>query len=67
MQAWSNANLSRLAEKIRSPLVFAHVRATTMPGAREFRLLSCPILPPIDATAPYRHSERERLSSLELW
>lgn len=31
--AWSNANLTRLAEKIRSPLVFAHVRASTMPGA----------------------------------
>lgn len=34
-KAWSNANLNRLAEKIRSPLVFAHVRASTMPGARE--------------------------------
>lgn len=33
-KAWSNANLIRLAEKIRSPLVFAHVRASTMPGAR---------------------------------
>lgn len=33
--AWSNANLTRLAEKIRSPLVFAHVRASTMAGARE--------------------------------
>lgn len=31
--AWSNANLTRLAEKVRSPLVFAHVRASTMPGA----------------------------------
>ncbi|GFZ46180.1 Deficient in utilization of glutathione protein 3 [Saitozyma sp. JCM 24511] len=31
--AWSNANLTRLAEKIRSPLVFAHVRASTMAGA----------------------------------
>ncbi|RXK36715.1 glutamine amidotransferase [Tremella mesenterica] len=31
--AWSNTNLTRLAEKIRSPLVFAHVRATTMAGA----------------------------------
>ncbi|KIR58710.1 hypothetical protein I312_102825 [Cryptococcus bacillisporus CA1280] len=31
--AWSNANLTRLAEKIRSSLVFAHVRASTMPGA----------------------------------
>ncbi|KAL1405287.1 glutamine amidotransferase subunit [Vanrija albida] len=31
--AWSNANLTRLAEKIRSPLVFAHVRASTMSGA----------------------------------
>jgi len=31
--AWSNANLTRLAEKIRSPLVFAHVRATTTNGA----------------------------------
>ncbi|KAL7423913.1 glutamine amidotransferase subunit [Cryptotrichosporon argae] len=30
--AWSNANLTRLAEKIRSPLVFAHVRASTSPG-----------------------------------
>lgn len=28
-QAWNNANLQRLAEKIRSPLVFAHVRAST--------------------------------------
>ncbi|PLW24243.1 hypothetical protein PCASD_10495 [Puccinia coronata f. sp. avenae] len=27
--AWSNRNLFRLAEKIRSPLVFAHVRAST--------------------------------------
>lgn len=27
--AWSNKNLHRLAEKIRSPLVFAHVRAST--------------------------------------
>ncbi|KAE9392779.1 N-terminal nucleophile aminohydrolase [Gymnopus androsaceus JB14] len=27
--AWSNVNLVRLAEKIRSPLVFGHVRATT--------------------------------------
>ncbi|KAF9651884.1 glutamine amidotransferase [Thelephora ganbajun] len=27
--AWSNVNLTRLAEKIKSPLVFAHVRATT--------------------------------------
>ncbi|KAJ8595922.1 N-terminal nucleophile aminohydrolase [Rhizopogon salebrosus TDB-379] len=27
--AWNNANLIRLAEKIKSPLVFAHVRATT--------------------------------------
>jgi len=27
--AWNNANLSRLADKIKSPLVFAHVRATT--------------------------------------
>lgn len=27
--AWNNANLTRLAEKIKSPLVFAHVRATT--------------------------------------
>lgn len=31
--AWSNVNLTRLAEKIRSPLVFAHVRASTLPGA----------------------------------
>ncbi|KAK6902897.1 glutamine amidotransferase [Kwoniella mangroviensis CBS 10435] len=31
--AWSNANLTRLAEKIRSALVFAHVRASTMAGA----------------------------------
>ncbi|CAD6569554.1 MAG: hypothetical protein TREMPRED_005293 [Tremellales sp. Tagirdzhanova-0007] len=31
--AWSNANLTRLAEKICSPLVFAHVRASTMAGA----------------------------------
>lgn len=35
LKAWSNANLSRLAEKIRSPLVFAHVRASTMAGARK--------------------------------
>lgn len=27
--AWNNINLVRLAEKIKSPLVFAHVRATT--------------------------------------
>ncbi|CAG8603285.1 454_t:CDS:10 [Funneliformis mosseae] len=27
--AWNNQNLSRLAEKIKSPLVFAHVRAST--------------------------------------
>ncbi|KXN90073.1 putative glutamine amidotransferase DUG3 [Leucoagaricus sp. SymC.cos] len=27
--AWNNANLARLAVKIKSPLVFAHVRATT--------------------------------------
>ncbi|PIL31887.1 hypothetical protein GSI_06591 [Ganoderma sinense ZZ0214-1] len=27
--AWNNVNLLRLAEKIKSPLVFAHVRATT--------------------------------------
>ncbi|KAI0695169.1 nucleophile aminohydrolase [Cytidiella melzeri] len=27
--AWNNINLTRLAEKIKSPLVFAHVRATT--------------------------------------
>ncbi|EKM61102.1 uncharacterized protein PHACADRAFT_134287 [Phanerochaete carnosa HHB-10118-sp] len=27
--AWNNINLQRLAEKIKSPLVFAHVRATT--------------------------------------
>ncbi|BEI92007.1 uncharacterized protein CcaverHIS019_0408270 [Cutaneotrichosporon cavernicola] len=31
--AWSNANLTRLAEKLRSHLVFAHVRASTMAGA----------------------------------
>ncbi|KAG2023530.1 glucosamine 6-phosphate synthetase [Coprinopsis cinerea AmutBmut pab1-1] len=27
--AWNNINLTRLAEKIKSPLVFGHVRATT--------------------------------------
>ncbi|THH33999.1 hypothetical protein EUX98_g139 [Antrodiella citrinella] len=27
--AWNNVNLTRLTEKIKSPLVFAHVRATT--------------------------------------
>lgn len=27
--AWNNANLTRLAEKIKSPLIFGHVRATT--------------------------------------
>ncbi|KAH9950397.1 N-terminal nucleophile aminohydrolase [Amylocystis lapponica] len=27
--AWNNVNLVRLAEKIKSPMVFAHVRATT--------------------------------------
>ncbi|KAF4622977.1 hypothetical protein D9613_001764 [Agrocybe pediades] len=27
--AWNNVNLTRLAEKIKSPLVFGHVRATT--------------------------------------
>ncbi|WVN85295.1 uncharacterized protein L203_100440 [Cryptococcus depauperatus CBS 7841] len=31
--AWSNDNLIRLAEKIRSSLIFAHVRAVTSPGA----------------------------------
>jgi len=36
--AWSNANLTRLAEKIRSPLIFAHVRASTMAGARKWRI-----------------------------
>ncbi|KAI8323773.1 N-terminal nucleophile aminohydrolase [Martensiomyces pterosporus] len=29
LPAWSNVNLQRLAEKIKSALVFAHVRATT--------------------------------------
>ncbi|KAJ1993585.1 glutamine amidotransferase subunit [Dimargaris cristalligena] len=29
LPAWSNINLKRIAEKIHSPLVFAHVRATT--------------------------------------
>ncbi|KAI8053871.1 nucleophile aminohydrolase [Syncephalis plumigaleata] len=29
LPAWNNINLSRLAEKIYSPLVFAHVRAST--------------------------------------
>ncbi|KAJ1967994.1 glutamine amidotransferase subunit [Dispira parvispora] len=29
LPAWSNINLRRIAEKIHSPLVFAHVRATT--------------------------------------
>jgi glutamine amidotransferase len=29
LPAWNNLNLTRLAEKIRSPLVFAHVRAST--------------------------------------
>ncbi|KAJ1965295.1 glutamine amidotransferase subunit [Dimargaris xerosporica] len=29
LPAWSNINLRRIAEKISSPLVFAHVRATT--------------------------------------
>ncbi|KAJ1936800.1 glutamine amidotransferase subunit, partial [Kickxella alabastrina] len=29
LPAWSNLNLQRLAEKIKSALVFAHVRATT--------------------------------------
>ncbi|KAJ2705615.1 glutamine amidotransferase subunit [Coemansia sp. IMI 203386] len=29
LPAWSNVNLQRLAEKIKSKLVFAHVRATT--------------------------------------
>lgn len=37
--AWSNANLTRLAEKIRSPLVFAHVRASTMAGARRLTIV----------------------------
>ncbi|KAF8311161.1 N-terminal nucleophile aminohydrolase [Clavulina sp. PMI_390] len=27
--AWNNSNLARIAEKIKSPLVFGHVRATT--------------------------------------
>lgn len=29
LKAWNNQNLQRLAEKIKSPLVFAHVRAST--------------------------------------
>ncbi|KAI8073468.1 nucleophile aminohydrolase [Gilbertella persicaria] len=33
--AWSNINLTRLAEKIRSPLVFAHVRASTSGSVSE--------------------------------
>ncbi|OBZ87421.1 putative glutamine amidotransferase DUG3 [Choanephora cucurbitarum] len=33
--AWSNINLVRLAEKIRSPLVFAHVRASTSGSVSE--------------------------------
>lgn len=33
--AWNNINLVRLAEKIRSPLVFAHVRASTSGSVSE--------------------------------
>lgn len=33
--AWSNANLVRLAEKIKSPLLFAHVRASTSGAVTE--------------------------------
>ncbi|KAI8972753.1 nucleophile aminohydrolase [Pilobolus umbonatus] len=33
--AWNNTNLVRLAEKIRSPLVFAHVRASTSGAVSE--------------------------------
>ncbi|KAG2196212.1 hypothetical protein INT46_001709 [Mucor plumbeus] len=33
--AWNNVNLVRLAEKIRSPLVFAHVRASTSGAVSE--------------------------------
>jgi glutamine amidotransferase len=33
--AWNNVNLVRLAEKIRSPLVFAHVRASTSGSVSE--------------------------------
>ncbi|KAK9720613.1 glutamine amidotransferase subunit [Basidiobolus ranarum] len=35
LPAWNNVNLTRLAEKIKSPLVFAHVRATTTGLASE--------------------------------
>ncbi|ORE04963.1 N-terminal nucleophile aminohydrolase [Rhizopus microsporus var. microsporus] len=33
--AWNNVNLVRLAEKIRSPLIFAHVRASTSGSVSE--------------------------------
>ncbi|KAI9308413.1 nucleophile aminohydrolase [Cunninghamella echinulata] len=33
--AWNNTNLVRLAEKIKSPLVFAHVRASTSGAVNE--------------------------------
>ncbi|KAG0076627.1 glutamine amidotransferase subunit, partial [Podila epicladia] len=33
--AWNNMNLIRLSEKIRSPLVFAHVRASTAGSVSE--------------------------------
>lgn len=33
--AWNNLNLTRLADKIRSPLVFAHVRASTSASVSE--------------------------------
>ncbi|KAG2215681.1 hypothetical protein INT45_000001 [Circinella minor] len=33
--AWSNSNLVRLAEKIKSPLLFAHVRASTSGAVTE--------------------------------
>ncbi|KAK9717339.1 glutamine amidotransferase subunit [Basidiobolus ranarum] len=35
LPAWNNVNLTRLAEKIKSPLVFAHVRASTAGLASE--------------------------------
>lgn len=33
--AWSNSNLVRLAERIKSPLLFAHVRASTSGAVTE--------------------------------
>jgi glutamine amidotransferase len=40
--AWNNMNLIRLADKIKSPLVFAHVRASTAGSVSESNCKSMP-------------------------